>query len=64
MALDRAALRQQIETARASMRSRGGPSTLRFGVSMEHGFQCTNNRIVCEALCALWNAAPELLAEG
>lgn len=64
MPVDRDKLRKQIEEARASLRSRGGPSTLRFSVSMEHGWQTTNNRIVSEALCALWNAAPELLNEA
>lgn len=58
---DKAALGRQIAAARRSLISRGGQATLRFSVSMEHGWQCTNSRVVSEALCALWNAAPELL---
>lgn len=63
MPLDRAKLREQIMAARASIAGNGGTSWLRFSVSAQHGWQATNNRIVSEALCALWNAAPELLEE-
>jgi hypothetical protein len=59
--IDKAALGRQIAEARRSLISRGGQATLRFSVSMENGWQCTNSRIVSEAICALWNAAPELL---
>lgn len=62
--IDKPALARQIETARKSLISRGGQATLRFSVSMESGWQCTNSRVVSEALCALWNAAPELLGIG
>jgi hypothetical protein len=62
--IDKPALARQIAEARRSLISRGGRATLRFSVSMEHGWQCTNSRIVSEAVCALWNAAPELLAMG
>lgn len=64
MAVDRAALRKKIERARASLISNGGRATLRFAVSSEHGYQATNSAIVSDALCDLWNAAPELLADG
>jgi hypothetical protein len=59
--IDKPALARQIAEARRSLISRGGRATLRFSVSMEHGWQCTNSRTVSEAICALWNAAPELL---
>jgi hypothetical protein len=62
--IDKAALGRQIAEARNSLLSRGGNATLRFSVSMEHGWQCTNSRKVSEAICALWNAAPELLGIG
>jgi hypothetical protein len=62
--IDKPALARQIAEARRSLISRGGRATLRFSVSMEHGWQCTNSRVVSEAVCALWNAAPELLGIG
>lgn len=62
MAVDRAKLRKQVEEARASLISRGGKATLRFIISGGTGTVQTNSRYVAEALCDLWNAAPELLA--
>lgn len=62
--IDKAALARQVAEARKSLISQGGIATLRFGVSQEHGFQASNSRKVCEALCALWNAAPQLLGFG
>lgn len=62
MAADRAKLRKQVEDARASLISKGGNATLRFIISGGTGTVQTNSRHVAEALCALWNAAPELLA--
>jgi hypothetical protein len=59
--IDKAALGRQIAEARKLLMSRGGPATLRFGVSVDHGYQASNHRKVTEAMCALWNAAPELL---
>jgi hypothetical protein len=59
--IDKPALARQIAEARRSLISRGGQATLRFGVSMDHGYQASNSRKVTEAVCALWNAAPELL---
>lgn len=62
--IDKAALGRQVAEARKLLISRGGQATLRFGVSMEHGYQASNHRKVTEALCALWNAAPEILGTG
>jgi hypothetical protein len=62
--IDKAALGRQVAEARKLLISQGGQATLRFGVSMEHGYQATNHRKVAEAMCALWNAAPELLKLG
>jgi hypothetical protein len=59
--IDKEALGRQIAEARKLLMSRGGPATLRFGVSVDHGYQASNHRKVTEAMCALWNAAPELL---
>jgi hypothetical protein len=61
MTVNRAELAGKLAKARASLISRGGQATLRFSVSSEHGYQATNSRLVSDALCALWNAAPELL---
>jgi hypothetical protein len=62
--IDKTALANQIAAARRSLLGRGGRAELRFSVSSGHGWQATNNRAVSEALCALWNAAPELLGIG
>jgi hypothetical protein len=62
--IDKPALARQIAEARKSLIGQGGQATLRFSVSNEHGWQCTNSRRVSEALSALWNAAPELLGIG
>lgn len=62
--IDKPALARQIAEARKSLINRGGQASLRFAVSVEHGYQATNSPSICKALCALWNAAPELLGIG
>lgn len=62
--IDKTALARQVTEARKLLISQGGLATLRFGVSQDHGYQASNHRKVTEALCSLWNAAPELLGIG
>lgn len=61
MAVDREALAKQVAEARSSLISKGGEASLRFSINGPQGWQATNSQAVSKALCALWNAAPELL---
>lgn len=61
--VQRLELAKKVAKARASMSSKGGTATLRFGAGGDQGYIASNSRLVVETLLALWNAAPDLLAE-
>jgi hypothetical protein len=60
---ERVALLAKLNEARASLRSKGGPHTLKFMTYTDEGWIVASNKRVVECLCALWNAAPALLAQ-